>query len=270
MGWDITARTHSEIRDAIEQILQDTSNAVWGTPELNQYIKDGLREISKYVPYEVKDTSLTTTVNVKTLDVSSIKDILRIERLEYKVSKDPREFRGHEWIDENTIRMDIDFNPGSGDSVYLYLAKKHHLDPIWVAGTAYVKGDIISPTKANRTGYRYECTTAGTSHASTEPTWGTTADGTTTDGTVTWTCRDELPNSLQTPKTQLEDVFINLIVGRALLNKASKHINKINVGSARAMEQYVTMGGGAMEPKALAELRGMAKPRMKQSIYPTS
>jgi hypothetical protein len=271
MGWDITARTHTEIQLAIQQTLQDLSNSKWEKTELNQYIKDGLRELSKYVPYEVKDTSLTTTASDKTLDLSSIKDILWIKRLEYKVDKATREFKRFEWLDANTIRMDINFNPGSGDSVYLYLAKKHHLDPVWTASKAYVKGDFISPTKANRNGYRYECTTAGTAHSATEPTWGTTVGNTTSDESpLVWTCRGELPNSLQTPKTQLEDVFIKLIVARALINKAPKHINKINVGSARAMEQYVAMGGGVNEPIALRELRGMSEPRMRQSIYPTS
>jgi lysophospholipase L1-like esterase len=51
--------------------------------------------------------------------------------------------------------------------------------------TAYVLGDRRTPTTPN--GYHYICTTAGTSHASTEPTWSTQLGGTTTDGTVTWT-----------------------------------------------------------------------------------
>jgi hypothetical protein len=56
----------------------------------------------------------------------------------------------------------------------------------WAAATAYVLGDIVEPTTPNT--YRYKCTTAGTSHASTEPTWPTTPIGSTvTDGTVTWT-----------------------------------------------------------------------------------
>ena len=54
----------------------------------------------------------------------------------------------------------------------------------WAANTAYVVGDIRVPTtRNNRT---YVCTVAGTSHASTEPTWPTTTGGTVTDGTVTW------------------------------------------------------------------------------------
>lgn len=54
----------------------------------------------------------------------------------------------------------------------------------WAAGTAYVVGDVIRPTTGN--GYLYKCIIAGTSHATTEPTWTTTAGQVNTDGTVTW------------------------------------------------------------------------------------
>lgn len=56
----------------------------------------------------------------------------------------------------------------------------------WQASTAYSVGDYIIPTTTN--GYRYECTTAGTS-SGTEPTWPTTEDNTVNDGTAVWTCR---------------------------------------------------------------------------------
>lgn len=55
----------------------------------------------------------------------------------------------------------------------------------WQASTAYSLGDRVVPSTA--AGYHYLCTTAGTSHADTEPTWDTTEGGTTSDGTVTWT-----------------------------------------------------------------------------------
>jgi len=54
----------------------------------------------------------------------------------------------------------------------------------WEAGTAYSADDIVVPTTAN--GYQYRCVTAGTSHATTEPTWGTALGVQQTDGTVTW------------------------------------------------------------------------------------
>lgn len=56
----------------------------------------------------------------------------------------------------------------------------------WTASTAYSVGTLVKPTTA--TGYKYECTTAGTSGA-TEPTWPTTINQTVNDGTVVWTCR---------------------------------------------------------------------------------
>jgi hypothetical protein len=55
---------------------------------------------------------------------------------------------------------------------------------IWVKNTAYAVGNVVTPTTL--TGYQYRCTIAGTSHASTEPTWGTALGVTQTDGGVTW------------------------------------------------------------------------------------
>jgi len=59
----------------------------------------------------------------------------------------------------------------------------------WATGTAYALGVFVVPTAGLENGFRYECTTAGTSHATTQPTWPTTEGATVTDGTVVWTCR---------------------------------------------------------------------------------
>lgn len=56
----------------------------------------------------------------------------------------------------------------------------------WLGNTIYAVDDIVVPTTANANGYQYRCTVAGTSHATTEPTWGTALGVTQTDGTVTW------------------------------------------------------------------------------------
>jgi len=44
----------SEMRDLVEQKLQDTGNANWETAELDLYIEEELREISNYHPYIYK------------------------------------------------------------------------------------------------------------------------------------------------------------------------------------------------------------------------
>lgn len=57
----------------------------------------------------------------------------------------------------------------------------------WATGTVYAVGDVRRAVSNN--GYYFVCTTAGTSHATTEPTWNKGIGLTTTDNTVTWTCR---------------------------------------------------------------------------------
>ncbi len=54
--------------------------------------------------------------------------------------------------------------------------------------TAYAVGDVVKPT--TYASHSYKCTTAGTSHATVEPTWTTTNGATTTDGTAVFTCGD--------------------------------------------------------------------------------
>lgn len=58
--------------------------------------------------------------------------------------------------------------------------------PSWAVATAYTLGQHAQPTTPNT--YSYEATTAGTSHATTEPTWPTTLGATVADGTAVWTC----------------------------------------------------------------------------------
>jgi hypothetical protein len=58
----------------------------------------------------------------------------------------------------------------------------------WQASTGYSLGDVVVPTTGLENGFRYDCTTAGTSDAS-EPTWPTAEGETVADGTVVWTCR---------------------------------------------------------------------------------
>ncbi len=267
MSWLVTARTHPEVRDAIEQVLQDTGNSKWGTPELDQYIKDALTEISKYVPYRVKDESLTFASATRELDISSVKDIIRIKKAEWLVDREPPNFRNIEWIDQHTIKVMVEALPDSGAACYLYIDKRHHLDPIWLVATAYVLGDIVSPTKANRTGFRYESTTAGTSHAATEPTWPTTAGGTVVDEGVTWTARAEVPNSLKDGDTDLEGLFIDLVVAIGLDNKALKHITTVNVAGSNVAEKYITASNKRLA-MVIPRLKGIAKANMNQ-WYPT-
>ena len=79
-------------------------------------------------------------------------------------------------------QLQANSNPGVDDIV---LTPTNTLAE-WIAATAYVAGYLVEPTTPNT--FKYRCTTAGTSHAMTEPTWPTAAIGdTVADGTVVWT-----------------------------------------------------------------------------------
>jgi hypothetical protein len=58
----------------------------------------------------------------------------------------------------------------------------------WTASTAKALGDFVVPTAGLENGFRYECTTAGTTGGS-QPTWPLVEGATVADGGVTWTCR---------------------------------------------------------------------------------
>jgi hypothetical protein len=65
-----------------------------------------------------------------------------------------------------------------------------HCGSRWTAGAVKTSGDYAFPTDLTATPYVFKCTGAGTTHATTEPTWDTTPGNTTSDGTATWTCMD--------------------------------------------------------------------------------
>jgi hypothetical protein len=77
-------------------------------------------------------------------------------------------------------------NANTNESTVVWKTHSPLKTGVWLASTAYVLGDIVSPTAFDKR--RYVCTTAGTSGGS-EPTWNTTIDVTTADNTVVWTAK---------------------------------------------------------------------------------
>lgn len=69
----------------------------------------------------------------------------------------------------------------------------------WATGQIKSVGDAVIPITPNT--YFYECTVAGTTHATTEPTWPTTAGQTVTDNTATWICRKVVDRTITTPNS---------------------------------------------------------------------
>lgn len=74
---------------------------------------------------------------------------------------------------------------GAFESFYLQNQEEAYRGKKWTAATVYVAGDIIRPVTIS--GRSYKCTTGGTSHGSTQPTWPTTYHGTVSDNGIVWT-----------------------------------------------------------------------------------
>lgn len=97
------------------------------------------------------------------------------------LSSNPQDFQL--WLGSTVVgrTLETEINPGVDN---ITITPTETLDE-WVTVTAYVAGYMVEPTVQN--GFRYQCTTAGTTGAS-EPTWPTGAIGSTVvDGTVIWT-----------------------------------------------------------------------------------
>lgn len=88
--------------------------------------------------------------------------------------------RGDQTIDNTVTWLEVSGNSAiNGDITNT---------PNWTLGSkaqGVSRGHIIKNDAAT---HLFICTTSGTGHATTEPTWNTTTGATTADNTVTWTC----------------------------------------------------------------------------------
>lgn len=112
------AKNLTAIVKEVRQFLRDevsTETESFTTDELQQHIKETLVEISQAVPY-IRTEVLPTMDESRVLDISSITDLLEIEKLEYKVGKNPRAYRGFIKIDDETIEIDTTITPDAGTS----------------------------------------------------------------------------------------------------------------------------------------------------------
>jgi len=172
----------TEMRARVREDLQDidAANYRWTDDEVDGAIDRVVTEYSLHAPIEQLDDIATTDGDTE-LDISSLTGLLGIKSVEFPISQNlqyPQRFEywaGHLYMED----------AGDGSNARVRWLKRQSLDSPWEASTAYILGDYVWPTTFN--GYRYVCTTAGTSGAS-EPTWPTTLGDTVNDGSVVWTC----------------------------------------------------------------------------------
>jgi len=112
------AKQLSAIVKEVRQFLRDelsTDAESFKDDELHTHIREALVEVSYAVPH-IKKEVVTTIANSRVLDISSITDLIEIEKLEYPVGQDPRDYRNFIKIDDETIEIDCTKTPSAGGS----------------------------------------------------------------------------------------------------------------------------------------------------------
>lgn len=131
--------------------------------------------------------------------------------------------------------------------------------PIWVVATAYTVGQRRQPTASNT--YVYTCTTAGTSHASTEPTWPLTLGSTVVDNTCIWTCTSK--------KHVTTEIVLAATSGDLATNTPGASLslgNTITSGTTNEKLVYIrvinsvnTVGNDSAEPEIAIAINGVTE-----------
>lgn len=148
---------------------------------------------------------------------------------ESDLSDNPQDFQLWFGSTDSAKKLEASSNPGTDN---ITLTPTETL-PDWAVATAYVVGDTVEPSVQN--GFRYVCSVAGTSHASTEPTWPTTGFGSTvTDNTVTWVLTAQTHETTEIKLATTAGGLPGATAGAALSLGAT-----INGGSGNAVEVNV-------------------------------
>ena len=220
--------TLETLREDLRLDLKDASDVLWADALLERHIKHAVSDFSMALPIETKATKATVSAS-REVDVSALHPRVTIYAVEYPVDQWPQVFAQFGTFGD-VLTLLLDTAP-DGSNCYIYYGTPHTApeDDDWAGTTAYALGDYVVPVTQN--GFRYECTTAGTSGAG-EPTWPTTVGDTVADNTAVWTCR------LASFSPTYDETIITGAGGYALLEYAANTINLANVGGKQVAMGY--------------------------------
>jgi len=119
-------KTLSNIRDDVELILEDTTNTIFTTTNIDKQIEFALKEIVNYVPRIVREKRLVTSGS-REIDTTNIANLSRVIEAEYPISEYPPNKHNVLVIDDSCIALDIYNAPTASDAVYLFCEKVHTL-----------------------------------------------------------------------------------------------------------------------------------------------
>jgi len=238
------AGVRADTRQVLRDELVEGQDLDWEDDELDIYIGLCLDEISEYSPYIFREV-LTTIANSRVLDISSIKDSLEIDRLEYPTGYSPRKYRNFIKLDADTIEIDTTLVPKAGGSGTLTGTVTFNNGSAAITGSSTLftteleAGYHIKKSSGTRW-YRIYSIESATALTLAEPCLETTGADTVDVSeycyeTVYLYCEKvhQLTESSSTLNRQLERILVRGVSARAAIAKARSLINKVNVGGAR-------------------------------------
>ena len=246
------------IRALIRQKLRDEFavgiDLEWKEDELNILIGSCLAEISERFPRNVIEV-LTTTLYSKVLDISAIEDLLEVEKVEYPIGHDPREYRNVDPIDNETIEIDTTLTPIAGGSGTLggTVTFASGSASVTGSGTSFTD-DLAANYLIRKSGgtrwYRVYSITSDTALTLAEPVRSTDDGADTVDLTeycyeaVYLYCKKlhQLTESSSTLLPQLERLLVLGVSGQAAINRSRVLINKVTHGGARTPAEMKDWG----------------------------
>jgi len=101
-------------RNAVRAALNDNDeeDLLWSDDELEQHILHAVRDISMLSPAE-KKVALGMTASSKIVDISSLDDLIHVDRVEYKPEQTPPTFRNFTEVWDNKLTIDTGLTPAA-------------------------------------------------------------------------------------------------------------------------------------------------------------
>jgi hypothetical protein len=120
----------SDLRDLVEGDLDDSSNDVWTTGEIDRAIERALREYSLVRPQQAVGT-ISLSVDGREIGISTLTGLIRVVRVWHPYTssdpEDPPEWRMWELWGTTLYILDGD-EPADGEVVRVYYHKQHTID----------------------------------------------------------------------------------------------------------------------------------------------
>lgn len=150
--------THSlaTLRDQVEQVLNDTTNAVFATGEIDAAIRRALADLTAYAPARAI-ASLTLSAAGREISLSSYTTLISVERVWWEyTSTDPEyppEWRDFEQWAGPILWVNDGEEPQSGDVVRIFYTAAHTLNGLDSATTTTLPDDQAALVVTGAAGY---------------------------------------------------------------------------------------------------------------------